>query len=245
MKKTALTLFLVLASLIFAMPALASSEWDAFAAEQANKEMIKEKGASVLTELRAAAPSGTEEELWKMLFTGDARSRAAAGLALADRIFPDGEPSRWAEVSGFFSHRSVQPRQLAAMDGLFTAVSAMRELPDGVYASALLLGSFGKSAAGRLKFIDDIPKELRTVIDDVISKTGMKGDWSSEKIRGKMPLMPLYRGYITRNRADSDNMQYLDGLGSLASNGRYAWDREKGYIYEIIEDSSERIFIFD
>ena len=245
MKKTALTLFLVLASLIFAMPALASSEWDAFAAEQANKEMIKEKGASVLTELRAAAPSGTEEELWKMLFTGDARSRAAAGLALADRIFPDGEPSRWAEVSGFFPHRSVQPRQLAAMDGLFTAVSAMRELPDGVYASALLLGSFGKSAAGRLKFIDDIPKELRTVIDDVISKTKMKGDWSSEKIRGKMPLMPLYRGYITRNRADSSQMQYLDGMGSLAANGRFAWDRDKGYIYEIIEDSSERIIIFD
>ena len=67
MKKTALTMFLLLLSLIFAMPASASSEWDAFAAEQANKEMIKEKGASVLTELRAAAPSGTEEELWKML----------------------------------------------------------------------------------------------------------------------------------------------------------------------------------
>ena len=112
----------------------------------------------------------------------------------------------------------------------------------------LLLPSFNPSIvtlSAPFNFIDDIPKDLRTVLDDVISKTAMKGDWGSVKIRGKMPLMPLYRGYITRNRADSDNMQYLDGLGSLASNGRYAWDREKGYIYEIIEDSSERIIIFD
>lgn len=245
MKKVIIALLSLLTALIFAFPAAASSDWDAFVAEQANKEMIKEKGTAVLTELRAAAPAGTEEELWKMLFSGEARTRAAAGLALADRIFPEGNPARWEEVSGFFPHRSVQPRQLAAMDGLFAAISAMRELPDGICGSALLLGQFGKSAAGRLKFIDDIPQSLRTVIDDVTAKTAMKGDWGSEKIRGKMPLMPLYRGYITRNRADSYQMQYLDGLGALSSNGRYAWDREKGYIYEIIEDSSERIFIFD
>jgi hypothetical protein len=54
-----------------------------------------------------------------------------------------------------------------------------------------------------------------------------------------MPLLPIYRGYITRNGADSRNLQYLDGYGSISSNGRYAWDRDRGYIYEVMEDSRD------
>jgi hypothetical protein len=35
-------------------------------------------------------------------------------------------------------------------------------------------------------------------------------------------------------------MQYLDGYGSVASNGKYAWDRDRGYVYQIIEDNGFR-----
>jgi hypothetical protein len=35
-------------------------------------------------------------------------------------------------------------------------------------------------------------------------------------------------------------MQYLDGYGSIAPNGRYAWDRDRGYVYEVMEDNYER-----
>ena len=88
-------------------------------------------------------------------------------------------------------------------------------------------------------FIEEISYGLDQTLKDVISTTGLTGDWSIKRIRGKMPLLPLYRGYITRNSADSRNLQYLNGYGSIASNGKYAWDRDRGYIYEVMEDSRD------
>ena len=246
MKKIVLVMMFVLLFSVCSAPAFADDKWDAFVAKMEQQAKIKEIGLPVIEALRQSAPQGTEEELWQMSKSGEAKARAAAAVALVDKMFPGGDPSRWEEVRGFLPRRSVQPRQLLAVDALFSAVSAMRELPDGVWGSAYMLDLFGKSAMGRLKFIDDIPAELRTVLDKVIEETQLRGDWSSSVIRGRMPLLPSYRGYITRNRADSEAMQFLDGYGSLSGNGRYAWDRERNYIYEIIDDSFDhRIIIFD
>ena len=244
MKKIITIALLAALAAFIAAPAFAAADWDEFVGRMQQREKIRETGAAVLNDIRGLEPSGSELEIWGRLWSGDAKWRAAAALALIDRIFPNGDPSKWEEVSGFIANGSRRPRQLAAMDGLFVAVAALRELPDGVWASAALLDQFGKSAMGKVKFIDEIPRGMREVIDDVIAQTGLPGDWTSKKIRGAMPLLPVYRGYITRDIADSRQMQYLSGFGAIAGNGNYAWDRDRGCVYEVIDDSfDDRIFI--
>ena len=224
---------------LFATPLFAASDWDTFTAEMEKRSKIKDTGAAIVDDMREIAPQGTEIELWSKLWVGEPRWRAAAAVALIDRIFPQGDPSRWQEVSGFASGRSVQPRQLIAIDALFVAVDSLSHMPDGIWGSAYLLQQFGKSGWGKVMFIEEIPYGFDQTLKDVISTTGLTGDWSIKRIRGKMPLLPIYRGYITRNGADSRNLQYLDGYGSISSNGRYAWDRDRGYIYEVMEDSRD------
>ena len=242
MKKTLSAIIFAILFALSALPASAAEDWDSFVLRMEQRSKVKEAGTAVLDELRKSAPQGTEEELWLASKQGDARTRAAASVALIDRMFPEGNPARWEEVRGFLNNYRVQPRQLTAIDALFSAIASLRELPNGVWASAYLLDSFGKSAMGRLKFIDDTPAELRAVIDSVTAETKLSGDWGSSKTRGHLPLLPIYRGYTTRNRADSLNMQYLDGYGSLASNGRYAWDRDRNYLYEVVETDERIIF---
>ncbi len=238
--KCMLTVFLLLAISLSPVPVFAASDWDTFTAEMEKRSKIKDTGAAVIADMLDIAPQGTEAELWNKLWDGEPRWRAAAAVSLINRVFPQGDPSRWQEVSGFVPQRSVQPRQLMAMDALFVAVDSLRQIPDGVWGSAYLLYLFGKSGMGKVLFIEEIPEGMDKVLNDVISVTGLPGDWSIKKIRGRLPVLPIYRGYITRDTADSRNMQYLDGYGSIASNGRYAWDRDRGYVYEVIEDRYER-----
>lgn len=230
-----MALLLVAASAVGAFAA--SRTWEEFVAREANRERISTSGVAVLNDVRKSAPQGTEYEIWQQLWSGDARSRAAAGVALVDRMFPNGDPSRWEEVNGILPERSFQPRQLMAMDGLFCAMSALKELPDGVYASAFLLEQFGKSSRGKLIFIDDTPAEARKIIDDVVAGAGLIKDyWTSSKVRGHMPFLGTYQGTITRNLAESRQMQFLDGFGGVSGNGSYAWDRDRGYLFQVRED---------
>ena len=134
----------------------------------------------------------------------------------------------------------VQPRQLIAMDAFFVAVDSLSRIPDGLWGSAYLLDLFGKSGFGKVMFIEEIPEGMDSLLSEIVSSTGLPGDWSIKRTRGKLPILPVYKGYITRSTADSRNMQYLDGYGSVASNGKYAWDRDRGYVYQIIEDNGFR-----
>lgn len=231
----ALILFFTLT--LYPVPLFAASDWDNFVGEMQKREKIKDTGAAIVADMLDIAPQGSELELWNKLWEGDPRWRAAAAVALIARMFPDGDPSRWQEVSGFEPQQSVQPRQLIAIDALFAAVDSLSQMPDGIWGSAYLLDLFGKSGMGKVMFIEEIPEGMDKVLSDVISVTGLPGDWSIKRIRGRLPVLPLYRGYITRSAADSRNMQYLDGYGALASNGRYAWDRERGYIYQVVDDN--------
>jgi len=219
-------------------PLFAAQTWDDLVAGLEQQEDIKQKGAGIIEQLRKEAPTASEQQLWNALWTGDVRSRAVAGVALMDKIFLGGDPAKWEEVQGFLSNGSYQPRQLAALDGLFVAVASLNSVPGGEWGAAWLLSQFGRSGRGKVYFIEQMPAELRPVLESVIAKTGLRGDWSVAKTRGKMPLMPVYRGIVTRNTAESRQMQYFDGWGSLANNGRYAWDRDRGYFYQVVEDSS-------
>lgn len=238
--KSIVIVFLAVTIGLFAMPLFAASDWDTFTAEMEKRSKIKDTGTAIIADMRDIAPQGTDIELWNKLWVGEPRWRAAAAVALIDRIFPQGDPSKWEEVSGFASNRSVQPRQLIAIDALFVAVDALRQIPDGVWGSAYLLQQFGKSGWGKVMFIEEIPAGFDQTLKDVIVATGLTGDWSVKRLRGKLPLLPIYRGYITRDSADSRNLQYLGGYGSIASSGRYAWDRDRGYVYEVMDDNSDK-----
>lgn len=235
-------LVLILAVLLFSVPVMAASDWDTFTAEMEKRSKIKDTGAAIVADMLDIAPEGTETELWNKLWDGEPRWRAAAAVSLINRMFPQGDPSRWQEINGFASKGSLQPRQLMAMDAFFVAVDSLRQITDGVWGSAYLLDMFGKSGIGKVMFIEEIPEGMDQVLQDVISVTGLPGDWSIKKTRGKLPILPSYRGYVTRDSADSRNMQYLDGYGSIAPNGRYAWDRDRGYLYEVVEDGNDRDF---
>lgn len=240
MKKLLALALLLLAP---AFPAFASGDWDAFVERYQKQENIKVLGRKTIEELRRERPQGSESDLWAMLGSRDARTRAAAGVALVDEMFPDGNPGRWGEIRGFMPRGSALPRQLMAMDGLFAAVIALADLPDGIWAAAYLMGMFGESGLGKVKFIDEIPCELAKALPFIIEKTGLPGDWTIGKVRGRLPLRPRDGGCTTRDRADLRRMEYVDGGGSIASNGSYAWDRDSGIIYRVI-DGSDRIIIF-
>lgn len=237
--KWPVVLFIVLVILFSSVPIFAASDWDIFVAEMEKRSKIKDTGAAIVAEMLDIAPQGTEMELWNKLWDGEPRWRAAAAVALINRMFPQGDPSRWEEVSGFVPKRSVLPRQLMAMDAFFVAVDSLRRIPDGVWGSAYLLYLFGNSGRGKVIFIEEIPEGMDQALEDVVSITALQGDWSIKRTRGKLPILPSYRGYVSRDTADFRNMQYLDGYGSIASNGRYAWDRDRGYVYRVIEDRNE------
>ena len=236
-KKTGAALALTIAMLVCAAPLYAASSWDDLVAGMEQQEETREKGQALIAQLRAEAPVASETQLWNALWTGDAKSRAVNAIALMDKIFPGGDPSRWERVQGFLSNTSYQPRQPAGIDALFVAAASLNSMEGGEWSAAYLLSTFGKSARGRILFVEETPAEIRTVLDSVIAKTGLRGDWSTVRTRGSMPFVPVYRGYISRDGAESRQLQYLDGLGSIANNGRYAWDRNRGYLYQVVENS--------
>lgn len=238
MKKTIIAI-LIASVFAAAMPAFAS-DWNSFVREMAGREKIKEHGAAVIAKVRASEPQGSDYGLWSMLWNGSSQSRIAAAVALMDRLFPNGDPARWQETSGFLSEDPYRPKQLAAMDAFFVAVTELSKTPDGVWGAAFLFDKFADSGMGRLTFIDEIPAGMDDVIRNVIAQTGLRGDWSSKRVRGSLPLLPVFKGYASRTTADNRGMTYIDGFGDIASNGRYAWDRDRGYIFEVREDSGGR-----
>lgn len=224
-------------SLFFTAPLFAAVTWDELVAGLEKREMVRSEGWALLLELKEEAPGGSEQDLWKMLWVGEPRSRAVAGVALMDRIFPGGSPARWEDASGFLSGASYKPRQLAAMDAFFVTVAALDTIPDGEWTAALLLSDFARSARGLVYFIEQMPQGLKEPIDSIVSKTGIGGDWSVKAMRRPLPLLPSFGGSISRDTAESRQLQYLDGSGSIAGNGCYAWDRDRGYLYQVVERS--------
>lgn len=246
MKKSfSLTALFVSLVLIISPPVFAAETWEELVSGLEKRETVKTEGTAFLAELRKEAPQGQEFALWKLLWVGEARARAAAGVALMDKIFPGGDPGRWEEAGGFLKGTSFRPRQLAGMDAFFVTVAALDAIPGGEWTAAALLESFSKSGRGMIKFVERILLGVKGPIDSVISKTGAGGDWSVKATGRGLPLLPLLGGVITRGGAESKQLQYLDGAGRIAANGSYAWDRERGYIYQVTEGASRRFYYFD
>lgn len=239
MRKTFITTALLVSfALLTVSPVFAAATWGELVADLERKEMVAERGSGFLAELRSEAPQGSELDLWKKLWVGDARSRAAAGVALMDKVFPGGDPGRWEETSGFISNGSYRPRQLAGLDAFFVTVVALDSIDGGEWAAAALLGSFSRSPRGMMHFIERMPDGVQGPIASVVAKTGLHGNWSPRVTRRPLPLLPNFGGQMTRDTAEMKQLQYLDGFGKIAGNGYYAWDRDRGYVYRVIENAN-------
>ena len=207
--------------------------WDEFVAEMEKKEIIEEKGPAVIAKYNTA--SGEEYELWKKLGGDNPAEYTKAAVTLVCRMFPDGNPANWEEVGGLVKG-SERPRQLIAMDAFFTALQVLSENEEDIWGAAYLLQKFVSSSRGQLVFIDVMADGVRPVIDKIVKATGVAGVWPTTKIRGRMPLCPVYRGRITYGIAVSRDMQMMDGYARVAGNGSYAWDRDRGYFFEVVPD---------
>lgn len=225
-------------ALLSVSPVFAAASWGELVADLEKKEMVAVRGAEILAELRRNAPQGSELDLWKKLWTGDALARATTGVALMDKVFPGGDPGRWEEASGFVGSTSYRPRQLAGLDALFVTVAALDAIGGGEWAAAALLSSFSRSPRGMLYFIERMPEGVQQPISSIVAKTGLRGDWTARSTRRPLPLLPNFGGDIMRDTAEGKRLQYLDGFGRLSGNGYYAWDSDRGYIFRIVENSS-------
>ncbi|MEG1641651.1 MAG: hypothetical protein RR272_00915 [Synergistaceae bacterium] len=240
MKKIVMMLLVIISvfSLLSTSEAAPKQTWDEFVAKMEKKEKIETVGLPVLEQYKANPVSGSELELWNKLWESSNAEKSRVAVTLISQMFPDGDVSRWEEIDGFIEHATLRPRQLLALDALFVAISSLSTNDKDIWAASYLLQQFSKSSAGNLKFIAEMPEGLRPTIDKIIAVTGLTGVWETTKTTGKMPLLPAYQGTITRSLADDRNMTYLDGFGRIASNGSYAWDRDRGYLYKVKEDTN-------
>lgn len=218
--------------------AFADAEWDSFVAEMESRMKIKEEGESAYTRIALLAPQGSDAELFRLSTEAPSvETRAAAGAALVKKLFPDGDPANWEMVSGFIGGGSYVPRQIVAVNALYNAVTALSELSDGKYAAAWLMTRFGSTSRAKLIFIDSMPAQFRETLDRLIAETGMPGAWETTRIEGPWPFVPVFNGWVRREKAIAEGYQFLDGFGGVAPNGPYAWDRVHGYVYKVFDPS--------
>lgn len=238
MKKIIAALAAALVAVFSCGAAFADAEWDAFVAEMESRMKIKEEGEAAYTRIALLAPAGSDAELFKLSMNAPSvETRAAAGAALVKKWFPDGDPANWEQIEGFTSPGSYVPRQIVAVNALYNAVAALTDLPDGKYAAAWLMTRFGSTSRAKLIFIDSMPAQFRETLDRLIAETGMPGAWETTRIEGPWPFVPVFNGWVRRERAITEGYQFFDGFARAASNGQYAWDRVNGFVYRVYDPS--------
>lgn len=245
MKKVIAALAAALVALFSCGAAFADAKWDAFVADMESRLKIKEEGEAAYTRIALLAPAGSDAELFRLSMNAPSvETRAAAGAALVKKWFPDGDPANWEQISGFTSPGSYVPRQIAAVNALYSAVAALTELPEGKYAAAWLMTRFGSTSRAKLIFIDSMPARFRETLDRLIAETGLPGAWETTRLEGPWPFVPVFNGGVSRERAITEGYQFFDGFGMAAPNGQYAWDRANGFVYKVY-DPDAVIFDFD
>ena len=220
--------------------------WDEFVAREAEREKIHAEGPEYFSKIALLAPQGGDAELWRLSCSAPTQEmRAAASAALVKKWFPGGDPANWESVTGFFPSSSFTPKQLVAVNALFNAVDALSRVEGGKYSAAWLMTRFAKSSRAKLCFIDEMPEYFRKVLDDLIAETKMPGDWSSSRIAGPYPFVPLYGGERSMSYATANGLQFLDGAGAVANFGPYAWYRARGFVYRIVDRSDRGFWLRD
>lgn len=202
--------------------------------------------AELRVRLEAKAGPLSAEGLWESLFLAGqtAGQGAANGLALLSALVKGGDPANWQTASGFFLPSEIS-KPLAAADAVYMSASfllRMEEESAGRLA-AWLMARLLDSPGGKHFFISTGPAEYLPLVREMTARELVPsfGAWPESLARGSLPFAAPVRGWVSYGTALTREMVFLDGAGRPASNGMYAWDRERGRIYAVAEEM-HRIF---
>ncbi len=179
----------------------------------------------------------TWEKLWEDIDTGEKASRA---IYLIESLFPNGDVSRWEEVSGFW-YPSLIPKSLAALDAVYVLALSLAEIgePDGKALAAEILKDLSRSRKGRIYAFMTAPEEYLVIQDSLKDIKGLS--LPEGKIIGSLPFAHPVRGRYSVTTGNLTQYVSLNGFGQPVSTmGAYGWDREKGRIFAHIERESNR-----
>jgi hypothetical protein len=242
----ALCLMLVLPA--FTAGAGTLEDWAA--AIEARDEGMARAG-SLRAELVARAGDASPLERWRRMVNGQgpAEAQAADALVLVDRLFPGGDPSKWEAVSGFWLPADV-PLALAALDAVFYGAEALLSMRDdrAPWLARLLVEGLAASDRARTVAFRTAPAEVRAILEELSIQAPPPpvGGWPSGAALGRLPFARPVSGWITETRATMGNMTFLNAGGvPVGGSGAYAWDREKGRLYKVIDTDHQRIWLFE
>ncbi len=179
----------------------------------------------------------TWEKLWEDIDTGEKASRA---IYLIESLFPNGDVSRWEEVSGFW-YPSLIPKSLAALDAVYVLALSLDQTgnPDGKYLAYEILRDLSKSRKGRIYAFMTAPEEYAEIKESLKEIKGFS--LPKGKIIGSLPFAHPVRGKYSMTSRTLTQYVYLNGYGQpTSSTGAYGWDRKKGMIFKQIERESNR-----
>lgn len=199
------------------------------------------EAAFLESELLSIAEDLAPADLWRSILESrrPAKNRAANGLALIRILFPHGDASKWAEVSGFWFPPLI-PKPLAALDAVFYTSIALLEMnePGAHWIAARIMDGLRNSSRAALLSMRTAPREYRTIISQLEAKTSVQpiGGWPGAEIRGELPFASAAASYATQEKALSTGMVFLNNSGQpVSGTGPFAWDRKKGRIYRVVE----------
>jgi len=136
------------------------------------------------------------------------------------------------------------PKPLAAFDAAFFTVMALLEMdrPEAPWVAQDLLQALRSSSAAALLALRTAPAEYPWIVGALEKGTGLPplGGWPRGKVRGKLPFAHPVRSVITEIQAQSRDMLFLNSAGQPAPGGPYAWDRDRGRVYRVIEPSDDQ-----
>lgn len=232
--------------LIVAPEGMASDRtWDDLVEHYAIHAEDKQHSMELRERLLAQAPSEGERSLWEGLWKEQNPSkRASMSLALVQKLFPDGDPSRWEEISGFWRPQEI-PRSLAALDAVYVASLSLVEIgtaEPGARALALgLLESLSQSSRARYHAFLRAPEEYRVLNETFADE---RPPLLEGKIVGSLPFAHPVRGSISSDGALFRRMTMLNNMGQVAQGaGSYAWDRKKGKIFRVRDTGDDNEFV--
>ncbi len=179
----------------------------------------------------------TWEKLWEDI---DPREKASRAMYLIESLFPDGDVSRWEEVSGFW-YPSLIPKSLAALDAVYVLALSLAETgeSEGKDLAGEILKDLYRSRKGRIYAFMTAPEEyleIKESLKDIKRLLLPEG-----KIIGSLPFAHPVRGKYSVTSRNLSQYVSLNGYGQPTSTmGAYGWDRKKGRIFNHIERESNR-----
>ena len=237
---------------IFSQPARASeNSFEQLYSTYMNAEKWQSSSEILRQELLEKAGPKTPVDLWWSLWDLDSsgEQRAANALKLVEYLYPEGDISRWDEITGLW-YPSLIPTPLAAVDAVYVAAGELLEMgrEDAAWLARNLVNDLGRSSRAKHYFMKHGPEEYLRIITGLRERdlTPDYGNWTEPETIGTLSLASPVRGKINKNFAISGNFIFLDASGGVVNLGTYAWDRKNGKIYEVIErerDDSSMVFV--